>query len=223
MAPVSAGSTNVFARSLGWPAAPHDAVAALGRALERARTREVLLGRIRAGPHDRTFCVNAGVGLDAESVAAVESRPALKRALRQAGFAAAVATSTIRLSRSGPVLRAAADGAPDLRLASLVAACGAPYAYLGRRRLDLVPGAAHDGVLSWVGLLRLRPHEVAGVLGGALNGGRHLGHRAIVHGRSREIVVASDPPAAVQADGEPLGWHPAVDLTSGPPLRVLLP
>src|SRR4249919_1107529 len=32
LAPVSAGSTNVFARSLGWPASPHEAVTALGRA-----------------------------------------------------------------------------------------------------------------------------------------------------------------------------------------------
>jgi diacylglycerol kinase family enzyme len=183
----------------------------------------VVLGRVRAGPHDRAFCVNVGVGLDAETVAMVESRPAVKHTLRQASFAAAVAASAVRLARAAPVLDARADGAPAVRLASLVAACGAPYAYLGRRRLELVPGAAHDGVLSWVGLLRLRPHEVAEILAGALRGGRHLDHRAIVHGRAQEIVVTSDPAAAVQSDGEALGWHPEVRLTPGGNLTVLVP
>src|SRR5262245_61712769 len=63
MAPLPAGGTNVFARSLGWPSAPDAGVAALGGALDRGATRDVVLGRVRAGPHDRTFCVNAGVGL----------------------------------------------------------------------------------------------------------------------------------------------------------------
>jgi diacylglycerol kinase family enzyme len=223
LAPVSAGSTNVFARSLGWPAAPGEAVAALGPALARGAWREVIIGRVRAGPHDRSFCVNAGVGLDAETVVAVESRPAVKRRLRQAGFALAVAATAARLSRSEPILAVSADGALPARLASLVAACGSPYAYLGRRRLDLVPGASYDGTLRWVGMLRLRPHEVARILAGALDGGRHLDHSGVVHGRARQIAVQADPPAAVQCDGEPLGWHPEVLLTPGRPLRTLLP
>ncbi len=223
MAPVSAGSTNVFARSLGWPADPHRAVAALGPALERGAWREVVLGRLRAGPHDRSFCVNAGLGLDAETAAAVESRPALKRTLRQAGFAATTAVTTLRLGCAPPGLLVRVDGAPPVRLASLVAACGAPYAYLGRRRLELAPGARHDGALAWVGLRRMRPHEVAAILSGALRGGRHLDHPAIVHGLAREIAIDAEPPAAVQCDGEPLGWHPDIRLGSGPVLRALLP
>jgi hypothetical protein len=38
-----------------------------------------------------------------------------------------------------------------------------------------------------------------------------------------EIVVESARPAAVQADGEPLGWHTRVRIAPGPSLRVLIP
>ena len=69
----------------------------------------------------------------------------------------------------------------------------------------------------------MRPHEVAAILSGALRGGRHLDHPAIIHGLAREIAIEAEPPAAVQCDGEPLGWHPDMRLGPGPALRVLLP
>ena len=68
LAPVPGGSANVFARSLGLP---NDAVEATGLLLERLRTgehRSIGLGTANA----RWFLVNAGIGIDAEIISAME-------------------------------------------------------------------------------------------------------------------------------------------------------
>jgi diacylglycerol kinase family enzyme len=164
--------------------------------------------------------VSAGVGLDAETVHLVESHQTLKRRLGQASFMLAAGRSIGRRS----LLCTAVDGDPEMELASVVAACGAPYAYLGPRRLDLLPEASFSGELEWLGLRRIRPREVALIVGKALDGARHLEHPAVVHGFSRrEIVIRSDPPVAVQADGEPLGWHAEVTIRPGPAIVALAP
>jgi diacylglycerol kinase family enzyme len=224
MAPLPAGGANVFARSLGWPASPALALTRLGPALQAASTRRVVLGRIRAGVHDRDFCANAGVGLDAETVHRVEARPMLKRRLREAAFAGAAAGVAARLARDPPDLTVCADGGGAVSLVSLVVACGAPYVYVGPRPLDLLPGAAHDGALEWLGLRRLRLLELGVIMARALDGARHLGHDALAHGwAERSLEVRADRPVAVQADGEPLGWHQEVWMGPGPALAVLVP
>jgi diacylglycerol kinase family enzyme len=214
----------VFGRAMGWPGSPRAAVEALAGALERGASRRVVLGRVRAGSVDRVFVVNAGVGLDAETVHMVESRPALKQRLRQADFVASAALASVRAASSPNPLTVEVDGGAAVRLRTLSAACGAPYAYLGPRRLDLLPGADFDGAIEWIGLRRLRLHEIAAVLLRALDGARHLGHPAVAHGwAEREIVVRAERPEALQADGEPLGRHREVRIAPGPALQVLLP
>ena len=71
LAVVPGGSTNVFARALGVDPDPTVATEQILEALANARTRSVSLGR--AG--DRYFTFNAGLGLDAEAVHAVETAP----------------------------------------------------------------------------------------------------------------------------------------------------
>jgi diacylglycerol kinase family enzyme len=226
MTALPAGGTNIFARALGWPAAPALALQSLVRALDRPHLRELRLGELTLGPgadgepRTRVFCVNAGVGLDAETVHLVEAHQGLKRALGQAGFVLAAARSFGHRSR----LIATVDDGDEIELATLVAACGAPYAYLGRRRFDLVPGAAFDGRLEWLGLRRARPHEVAMIVGRALDGARHLGHPALAHGlASRAIEIRAEPPVAVQSDGEPLGRHTVISIRPGPRIHTLTP
>lgn len=231
MAPLPAGSTNVFGRAAGWPASLDRAIAAVGGLVAGGRTADLTLGRLVAGPHDRTFCVNAGVGIDAETVDWIERRPRLKRRLRQAGFAAGAVRAGLRRpdgppgsarARRRPALRVRADGGAETRALSVIAACGSPYAWLGTRPLDLVPGAAFDGVLRWLAVVRLRPHELVTVVVRTLIGARVERHPALVRGHARrELVVRADVPVAVQADGEPLGRHAEVRLRPGPTLRLL--
>ena len=117
------------------------------------------------------------------------------------------------------------DGEERGEAVAVLVACGSPYTYLGRRPLDLVPGAAFDGRLAWVALRRTRPHELGGLLlraargrdlplsGPALGGGAATG----------SLVVRSAEPAPVQADGEALGRHREVRVSPGPVLRIVDP
>lgn len=224
LAPLAGGSTNVFARALGWPHPAAAALPFLAAAIRSPAWRDVRIGHVEAGATDQVFCVNAGVGLDADTVQIVEARPWLKRRLRHVGFGAATVAAAVRGARSPLRLIATVDSGDPIVLTSLIAACGSPYAYVGPRPLDLVPGADFGDRLRWLGLRSSRLGPVTHVVGGALRGGRHLGRREVIDGwAAREIQVESDRPVAVQADGEPLGWHTRVRITPGPRLRVLLP
>jgi diacylglycerol kinase family enzyme len=224
LVPLAGGSTNVFARALGWPHPASAAIPLLRPALDAPTWRDVRIGRIQAGTIDQVFCINAGVGLDADAVHLVEARPWLKRRFRHLGFGAATVAAAVKAARHPAELHATVDSATPVTLTSLIAACGAPYAFLGPRPLDLVPGADFGDRLRWMGLRSARLGPVAGAVGGALRGGRHLGRATIVDGwAAEEISVQSTRPAALQADGEPLGWHTRVRITPGPHLRVLSP
>lgn len=223
LAPLPAGNANVIARAAGWPASLERALALLGPALERGAARELVLGRVTASGHERVFGLNAGVGLDAETVEWIEVHRRLKRRLRQGGFALAAARAA-RPRPGRPRLRVSADGAPALAARGLLVACGAPYTFLGRRPLDLAPGGAFDGALGFTALRRVRAHEVAALTARAL-GGRGLGgHPAVAQGRALTALrVSADAPVALQADGEPLGRHREIVLRPGPVLRLLAP
>ena len=224
IAVLPAGSTNVFARALGWPHPARLALPALANALRDPRFRDVTLGRIEFGGTRRVFCVNAGTGLDADAMHLVEARPWLKTKLRHVGVGGATVVAAARAARHANRITVAIDDGAPREIATLLVACGAPYAYLGSRELDLVPGAAFDGRIRWVGIRSSAFTQTGRAVVGALRGGRHLGRDALADGwATREILVTSDRPVAVQADGEPLGWHTLVRISPGPILRTLVP
>lgn len=83
LAPVPGGSGNVFARALGIPAPPVEATGHLVQALRARRFRSIGLGQVRElSPQGdpigqvRWFTANAGLGLDAEVIAAMEQQRA---------------------------------------------------------------------------------------------------------------------------------------------------
>ncbi len=224
LAPLPGGNANVFARAIGWPAAASGAIPVLARALDRPVVREASLGLLHADGEPRVFAINCGVGLDAATVEWIEARPRTKRRLRQAGFALGAAVAAVRSHRV-PRLAVEVNGAQGPEAVAVLVACGTPYTYLGRRPLDLAPGAAFDGHLSWVALTRARPHELGRLAVRALRGRElPLDGPALVGGRAPAgLVIRSPEPAPVQADGEPLGRHREVRVSSGPVLRVIDP
>jgi diacylglycerol kinase family enzyme len=227
MAPLPGGNANVFSRAIGWPNSTRSALPLLAAALAGGRVREAALGLLRLGGADgpeRVFAVNAGIGLDAATVEWIEARPRTKRRLRQAGFILGAAIAVARSGRA-PHLRATADGGEPILARAVLSACGTPYTYLGRRPLDLAPGAAFDGHLAWVALTRARPHELGRLAARALRGRElPLDGPALRGGRAPAgLVIRSPEPAPVQADGEPLGRHHEVRVTPGPVLRVIDP
>jgi len=222
--PLPGGSTNVFARGVGWPADLGRSLDEVPRALHAA-PRVLRLGEVELdGRPGRTVCVNVGVGLDAAAVAWVEAHPRFKHALRQVAFAAAVAGPGLRaLVRRAP-LWISVDGAPPVRAVTLMVGCGRPYAYVGPRPLNLMPRADWDGTLEWLSLARPSPPAAAAALLGGLRGGRHLAAPALMGGTTRgEVRVRGVRPAPVQADGEALGPAHEVVVRPGPVLRVVVP
>jgi hypothetical protein len=163
------------------------------------------------------------LGLDAATVEWIEARPRTTRRLRQAGFAIGLALAAARAG-GAPRLHARADEV-EVEAAAVLAACGTPYAYLGRRPLDLVPGAAFDGRLAWLAVTRVRVPEVTRLMLRAVRGrDLPLGGPTLVGGTvRRELTVRADAPAAVQADGEPLGRHEDMAILPGPLLRAVVP
>jgi len=223
MAPVAAGGANVFARALGWPA-PNDAgPELLVAAITSASLRTIVLGSVRAGGEERPFVINAGVGVDADTVHWVEERPAAKRRLHDGAFAIGVTLATARASVQKPHLGVSVDGGPAGRYGALAVATGSPYTYLGPWAVNMLPPAAFDGRLAWLALRRVTPWSMGRAVAGGLGRGRHLGRRAFAGGTARTIEVAADRPVALQADGEPLGRHREIALGRGPALRTVVP
>ncbi|MGE0027032.1 MAG: diacylglycerol kinase family protein [Thermoleophilia bacterium] len=224
LAPLPGGNANVFARAIGWPPSADRAIPVLARSLDHPVVREASLGLLHADGEPHVFAINCGVGLDAATVEWIESRPRTKRRLRQAGFALGAAIAAVRSHRV-PRLAVEVNGAAGPEAVAVLVACGTPYTYLGRRPLDLAPGAAFDGRLAWVALTRARPHELGRLGVRALRGGElPLDGPVLVGGRAPVgLVIRSPEPAPLQADGEPLGRHREVHVTPGPVLRVIDP
>ncbi len=222
--PMAGGSTNVFTRAMGWPHPAGPAIALLAPALAQRSVRDVRLGRIAVDDVTRPFCVNAGMGIDANTVQAIEDRRWMKQLLRQVGFGLISVAEAVRSARRAPCIRLSADGGEELLLASAIVAVGSPYAYLGPRALDLAPGATFDGRLRWLGIADTRPRELSAVIRGGLAHGTHLGRDGVFDGWATErVVLRAERPIAVQVDGEPLGRHRAAVITPGPTLHVLEP
>ncbi len=220
--PLAGGSTNVFARAMGWPHPASDALSLIGPALTDPVIRTVRLGSIETDTLTRTFCVNAGVGIDANTVHRVESHPLLKQALRQMSFGLVSVAEAVRSTRRDPCITLRADDDDEIALSAVVVAAGSPYAFFGARPLQLTPGAAFDGRLRWMGIEETGPRRLGTVIRGGLQAGSHIGREGISDGWAlREVVLSVDHPIAVQADGEPLGRFANIRFVPGPRLRVV--
>lgn len=224
MIPLPGGSTNVLARGLGWPANPERAVQRVAEALEHPY-RELAIGRLDSGARHTVFCVNAGVGLDAATVAWVERHPNLKRRLRQAAFALASIGPGLHALRQGPALTLHIGGDLEgIRVQSLIAACGAPYAYFGPQPLNLLPHVAWDGRLEWIGLTDRSLVRVLRLMLLGLTNAEHLAGPGLVGGTTvAALRVTADRPFPVQVDGDPFGEVTDITLAPGGRLRVYAP
>ena len=165
------------------------------------------------------MCFNAGIGIDADTVAWVEARQGIKRRLGHAAFAAGAVLESVRSARAPHVIRI--DGV-DATFRSVVLALGRPYAWWGPRPLDLIPGAALEGRLHWMGLRTTRVDRVAAVVLGALAGGRHTGLGAVAGGVEPERLRLTSARAGARAGGRraarapPRGRVPGRRVAAGP-------
>lgn len=193
---VPGGGTSVLPRALGLPRDPAAAAAQIAGGHER----RIGLGRANG----RRFGFNAGVGLDAELVRAVDRmgrRSDGKRPGDTAFARAAVGLVARRRGRFEPALEI--DGLGRAAFA-MVANC-APYTYSGSYAIDVAPDASFEGGLDLVAPVRAGAASLPGLVLAVARGQAMRRDDVLTAHDCDSIVVRCDAAMPLQVDGEDLG------------------
>ncbi|HTW02751.1 MAG TPA: diacylglycerol kinase family protein [Streptosporangiaceae bacterium] len=221
LAALPGGNANVFTRAVGMPPDLVDAVGQVLDSLATGRYRRIGVGL--AG--DRYFTFNAGLGLDAEVVRAVEG-------YRSSGRDASTALyvrMTLRqfylvTDRRRPSLMLERGGRPsDGPLFLGIVSNTSPWTYLGRRPVYTNPQAGFESGLDLFGLRSLGSVSLLRTLRQMLSDGRPPRGRTVLtlHDQD-ELTLRSARPVAFQVDGEYMGEHELVRFRSVPDaLRII--
>jgi diacylglycerol kinase family enzyme len=200
MAIIPGGTMNVFARSLGISTDALAAVNTLHARIEAA-PREVTLGLI----DDRYFTFSAGCGFDAEAAELVERDYPKKRRFGEIFFywsAFRVLTGSYRHRNPGMILEGSFGQVP----VSMAVACNTgPYAYLGKRRINLAPDVRLEGGLDVFALRTMRIEAFPAYAWRCLVSG-DLVHHADAFYRSDlgGFELRAEHPFHRHVDGEPI-------------------
>jgi diacylglycerol kinase family enzyme len=216
------GNANVFTRAIGLPTDPVDAAGQILQALSEGRYRSVGLGL--AG--DRYFTFNAGLGLDAEVVRAVDGRRALGRTATPSLYMRMTLRQFYRVTdRRHPPLMLERDGHSPVGPLFLGAVSNtAPWTYLGRRPVHTNPQASFDSGLDVFALSSMRTISTVRTIWQMLSQARPPRGRSVLtlHDQA-ELTLRSARPVAFQVDGEYMGEHECVRFVSVPnALRVIV-
>ncbi len=214
-----AGTGNLLARNLGVPVT--DADAALRIALAGGQ-RRVDIGRAEIDvsgedhtPQTHTFLVMAGLGFDAEVMAAVH--PGLKRRVGWWAYVVAGAQN-LRGPQTRVVIRV--DDEPGIRRrvrAVVVGNCGE---LTGGVRL--MPDAKVDD--GWLDVVAVSPRGLVGwvAVSAAVLSRRRRGHPLVEHLRCRSVEISAAKPLHAQMDGDPVGMARALRVRVQPLALVVL-
>lgn len=216
LAVVPGGSTNVFARAVGLPDDPTEATGQLLEALRLNRRRRLGLGRAEG----RWFTFTAGLGLDAEVVAAVERHRATgRRATKRLYLRSAIERYFRHTERHDPPLTLHRDGEVALTGVFLVLVGNtSPWTYLGRMRVDPFPGASFDSGLDVLALQKLALPATLWTASQLLtpNGRPPWGGEANHLHDLPGFTVSANRPVAFQVDGDYLGQRTQVAFRAVP-------
>ncbi|HEY5877853.1 MAG TPA: diacylglycerol kinase family protein [Nakamurella sp.] len=213
LAVVPGGSTNVFARAMGVDADPTVATEQILEALAAHRVRTVSLGRA----DDRYFTFNAGLGLDAETVRAVEKRRDTGRTITNAMHARDAFVQYFRNNRRTARMSLELPGRDRIDRAHLVFVSNVdPWTYLGNLPIRTNPGTAPTTGLGIFAMTSMAvPHglrAVTSIITGRAKGGRHV----LRSDDEAWATVRCREPVAFQMDGDYLGERSEVKFTSVP-------
>jgi len=222
LAALPGGNANVFTRSLRLPEDPIDAVARLIEDLANGRERRIGLGMANG----RYFTFNAGLGLDAEVVRAVEGRRAHGRVLTPALYTMTALRQYYRVTdRRHPAITICTPS--DLGTEPVyqcIVSNSAPWTYLGRRPVNTNPDAGFETGLDLFALRSLGTPATAWVLSQMLSDRRvpPRGGGVVTGHDLDEIIVQAGRPVAFQVDGEYMGEAEHVQFLAVPDaLRVV--
>jgi diacylglycerol kinase family enzyme len=220
LAVVPGGSTNVFARAIGMADDPVEAAGQLLACLEGAPDK-VGLGRANA----RYFLFHAGIGFDAAVVAKVERVPRLKRYAGPVVFlAASLGTWAGGYRRNRPVFSVAPEGLGPSEASFAVCLNTSPYTFLGRRRVELVPGTALGDGLSLMAMDELGPGAMLPTVAAALGRGVDTTTSAHVRvaRRLHRLDITCTHPVPYQLDGDYVGEADRIALEWAPDALTLI-
>jgi diacylglycerol kinase family enzyme len=246
------GSTNVFARTIGFTNDPVEATGELLAALEQPQrsVRRIGLG----SANGRYFLFHAGMGFDAAVVEQVEKRGSLKRFAGHPLFLYATVATWLRhydrkaphfdivlgppvapggVAAAGAPEGAAAAGAPGAAIGREIAGVYLalciktnPYTFLGNRPLDVAPEAGLETGFTILAFQTLSLATVMGAITASMTGrgGPRLARRKNIAYVSdlTEIQVRGRGPFPYQLDGDYLGEVEALELRYQPDLLSLV-
>ncbi len=210
IAPLPGGSTNVYARTLGYP---NDAVGAASVLISSLRRRA--MKRVGVGTANRRpFLFHAGVGFDAAVIRRVERYGAWKRyASHPLHIAAAFATYFRREGVRTPmeVELDTGEHVDDVRF--LIVSNTDPYTYLGPIPLRVAVEAGLDTTLTVTAFRGLDLPMLLGGAGAALRG-NGLARRSGVERRAdvHRLIVRAPDPFPYQVDGDDVGDTAHLDI-----------
>ena len=222
LAPLPAGSTNVYARTLGVGKSPASAASHLLASLRRRSFRRIGLGVANG----RRFLFHAGIGFDAAVIKRVEKRRPLKRYFAHPLYvAAAFDTWFRRYDRSRQRFDITLPNGEIIADAGFaIVSKTSPYTYLGSRRITIAPEAGLDTPLS---LTAFQALDVVTLVGGAVSAmmsGRFLAQRAgVIHRRAlMELEVNAIRPFPWQVDGDYVGMTNRIEFAYEPDVLDLV-
>jgi diacylglycerol kinase family enzyme len=222
LAALPGGNANVFTRSLRLPADPVDAAARLIADLASGREQCIGLGHANG----RYFTFNAGLGLDAEVVRAVEGRRAHGLALTPARYMRTALRQFFQITdRRHPAISITE---PDDLTADPVYLCivsnSAPWTFLGRRPVNTNPDAGFDTGLDLFAMRGLGAPSTLRTLRQMLSDRQEppRGRNVITRHDLGAITLTAGRPVAFQVDGEYIGETELVRFQAVPrALRVI--
>jgi diacylglycerol kinase family enzyme len=222
LAALPGGNANVFVRSLALPDDPVDAAARLIEDLAAGRERRIGLGRADG----RYFTFNAGLGLDAEVVRAIDGMRAHGRTLTPALFARTALRQYFRVTdRHRPAITITEPtGLSPGGVFLCIVSNSAPWTYLGRRPVYSNPDASFDTGLDLLGFRSLGTlatlHALRQMLTDRTDPPR--GRTLVTAHDLRSLALRAERPLAFQLDGEYMGEVEQVSFRSVPDaLRVV--
>lgn len=221
--PLPGGSTNVYARTLGYPNDALRAAEMLVASLDRVATKRIGVGTANRRP----FLFTAGVGFDAAVIRRVERYGRLKRHLSHPLHVVAAFEAFFRHDGTRTSVNMELDSGEVIEgVRFAIVSKADPYTFLGRIPLRVAPSATVDSPLC---LTAFRSLDAATLLGGAVSSMRKgeflaeregVDHRTDVH----RIIVRSAEPFSYEVDGENVGNTELLDFDFVPDaLTIVVP
>ncbi|MEV0585803.1 diacylglycerol kinase family protein [Nonomuraea sp. NPDC050310] len=227
LAVIPGGSANVFARALGLPNDPTEAMGAVLEALREGSRRTVGLGEAVWEDGHRYFTFCSGMGYDAEVIRAVEGLRGAGRKATPVRYVNTAIRHYFLTDKRHPAITISGPGipaAPGVFMAIITNT--SPWTYLGTRPITPTPWASFETGLDLLGLKRMGLPSVLGLIRQLLDREREnwpRGKHLVELHDEAEFTLRAERPVAFQLDGDYLGEREWVTFRSIPnALQVLV-